>query len=199
MIWREWVKDRTMSTLNSLNLRNYLRLFFKWTKSLLGMIHLESFLREFHLIYKWIARLLSLDRMVPSSLFTLGAGKSTLIYLLTGAREPLSGVCHRHGRLRLGLFSQHHVDQLELGLSSAAFLAKQFPGQVEEEYRRVLGKFGLTGMTAMQPIGTLSGGQKSRVIFAAMSMMNPHVLVLDEPTSTSPVILHFRSFGYGFY
>ncbi|KAJ3344536.1 hypothetical protein HDU91_000197 [Kappamyces sp. JEL0680] len=112
-----------------------------------------------------------------------GAGKSTLIYLLTGQQQPVSGMCHRHGRLRLGLFSQHHVDQLELGLSSVAFLAKQYPGMVEEEYRRILGRFGLTGMTAMQPIGTLSGGQKSRVVFAAMSMMNPHVLVLDEPTS----------------
>ncbi|KAJ3306328.1 hypothetical protein HDV03_005295 [Kappamyces sp. JEL0829] len=112
-----------------------------------------------------------------------GAGKSTLIYLLTGQQQPVSGMCHRHGRLRLGLFSQHHVDQLELGLSSVAFLAKQYPGMVEEEYRRILGRFGLTGMTAMQPIGTLSGGQKSRVVFAAMSMMNPHVLVLDEPTN----------------
>jgi ATP-binding cassette subfamily F protein 3 len=112
-----------------------------------------------------------------------GAGKSTMIYLLTGQREPNSGIVHRHGRLRLGLFSQHHVDQLELGLSSAAFLAKQFPGMQEEDYRRILGRFGLTGMTAMQPIGTLSGGQKSRTVFAWMSMMNPHVLVLDEPTN----------------
>jgi ATP-binding cassette subfamily F protein 3 len=107
-----------------------------------------------------------------------------MIYLLTGQREPSSGICHRHGRLRIGLFSQHHVDQLELGGSSVAFLSSKFPGQTEEEYRRVLGRFGLTGMTAMQPIGTLSGGQKSRVVFAWMSMMNPHILVLDEPTST---------------
>ncbi len=113
----------------------------------------------------------------------IGAGKSTMIYLLTGQHSPTTGVCHRHGRLRLGLFSQHHVDQLDLGSSSAAFLAKNFPGMVEEEYRKILGRFGLTGMTAMQPIGTLSGGQKSRVVFAWMSMMNPHVLILDEPTS----------------
>lgn len=106
-----------------------------------------------------------------------------MIYLLTGKHAPNSGICHRHGRLRLGLFSQHHVDQLELGLSSAAFLMKLFEGTLEEDARRILGRFGLTGMTAMQPIGTLSGGQKSRVIFAWISMMNPHVLVLDEPTS----------------
>jgi ATP-binding cassette, subfamily F, member 3 len=118
-----------------------------------------------------------------NTVFNKRAGKSTLIYLLTGQHQPISGICHRHGRLRLALFSQHHVDQLELGSSSAAFLAKKFPGMVEEDYRRVLGRFGLTGMTAMQPIGTLSGGQKSRVVFAWMSMMNPHVLILDEPTN----------------
>ncbi|KAJ3272231.1 hypothetical protein HDV01_005885 [Terramyces sp. JEL0728] len=112
-----------------------------------------------------------------------GAGKSTLIHLLTGENAPSSGICHRHGRLRLALFSQHHVDQLVLANSSVQFLQGKFPGMVEEEYRKILGRFGLTGMTAMQPIGTLSGGQKSRVVFAWMSMMNPHVIVLDEPTS----------------
>eukprot|EP00842_Homolaphlyctis_polyrhiza_P006201 jgi/Hompol1/6582/HPOL_000448-RA len=103
-----------------------------------------------------------------------GAGKSTLVYLLTGQNNPTKGMYHRHGRLRLGLFSQHHVDQLELGGSSVQFLASKYPGMLEEEYRRVLGRFGLTGTAALQPIGTLSGGQKSRVVFAAMAMSNPH-------------------------
>ncbi|KAI9204852.1 P-loop containing nucleoside triphosphate hydrolase protein [Polychytrium aggregatum] len=112
-----------------------------------------------------------------------GAGKSTMIYLLTNQTQPTSGRCHRHGRLRIALFSQHHVDQLELGASSVQFLQKKFPGFTEEEYRRILGRYGLTGTTALQPIGTLSGGQKSRVVFAWMSMQNPHVLILDEPTN----------------
>ncbi|KAI8928867.1 P-loop containing nucleoside triphosphate hydrolase protein [Entophlyctis helioformis] len=112
-----------------------------------------------------------------------GAGKSTLVHLLTQHNEPNKGICQRHGRLRLALFSQHHVDQLELGGSSVYFLSTKFPNLPEEEYRRVLGRFGLTGMTALQPIGTLSGGQKSRVVFAWMAMSNPHVLILDEPTN----------------
>ena len=106
-----------------------------------------------------------------------------MIYLLTGQHQPTTGICNRHGRLRLGLFSQHFVDQLELADSSVQFLSKKFPGRTEEEYRRVLGRFGLTGTTALQPIGTLSGGQKSRVVFASMALTNPHVLILDEPTS----------------
>ena len=68
-------------------------------------------------------------------------------------------------------------------MSSVQFLQSKFPGQQEEEYRRVLARYGLAGMSALQPIGTLSGGQKSRVVFAWMAMSNPHVLVLDEPTN----------------
>lgn len=112
-----------------------------------------------------------------------GAGKSTLIRLMMGQIEPNSGTVQRHGRLRVALFSQHHVDQLELALSSVQFLGKIYPDKGEEEYRRILGRYGIAGTTALQPIGTLSGGQKSRVVFAWMAMANPHVLVLDEPTN----------------
>lgn len=90
-----------------------------------------------------------------------GAGKSTLVYLLTEQVKASAGLVQRHGRLRLALFSQHHVDQVNLALSPVQFLTKEFPGQVEEHYRAILGRFGLPGMTALQPIGTLSGGQKS--------------------------------------
>jgi ATP-binding cassette subfamily F protein 3 len=105
-----------------------------------------------------------------------------LVGLLTEALNPQKGFVNRNGRLRLGLFSQHHVEQLELALSSVAFLQKQYPGLDVTEYRRILGRFGLTGTTTMRPIGTLSGGQKSRVVFASIAMMKPHVLILDEPS-----------------
>ncbi len=97
--------------------------------------------------------------------------------------NPLKGLIHRHGRLRLGLFSQHHVDQLELALSSVQFLSKQYPAIPEEEIRRVLGRYGLGGTSPLQPIGTLSGGQKTRTAFAALALSQPHVLILDEPTN----------------
>ncbi|ODH30321.1 hypothetical protein ACO22_03596, partial [Paracoccidioides brasiliensis] len=43
--------------------------------------------------------------------------------------------------------------------------------------------FGITGMTGLQKLGLLSGGQKSRVAFACISLTNPHILVLDEPSN----------------
>ncbi|KAI9473505.1 MAG: P-loop containing nucleoside triphosphate hydrolase protein [Benjaminiella poitrasii] len=112
-----------------------------------------------------------------------GAGKSTMLKLLTEENKPVSGTVHRNGRLRIAYFTQHHIDQLDLTKNAVAFMSDRFPGQTEEEYRRHLGAFGITGMVGLQVMKTLSGGQKSRVAFAVLSMQNPHILVLDEPTN----------------
>jgi len=44
-------------------------------------------------------------------------------------------------------------------------------------------RFGITGTTGLQRMELLSGGQKSRVAFACLSLTNPHILVLDEPSN----------------
>lgn len=112
-----------------------------------------------------------------------GVGKTTFLKLLTGLLEPLTGHRQAQSRLRFAFFSQHHVDQLDLSMNSIEFMSHKFPGKTEEEYRRHLGSFGVSGPLATQKIGTLSGGQKSRVVFAALNMQNPHILILDEPTN----------------
>ncbi|OQR76399.1 ATP-binding cassette sub-family F member 3-like [Tropilaelaps mercedesae] len=95
-----------------------------------------------------------------------GAGKTTLLKLVNGDLEPTKGVRRAHRNLVIGYFSQHHVDGLEMDVSSVELLARRFPGEL-----------------ALQPIATLSGGQKSRVAFAVLAMSVPHLLVLDEPTN----------------
>ena len=88
-----------------------------------------------------------------------------------------------HLELRLsrsGYFSQHHVDTLIPTMTPVQFLASKFPGKSEQEYRQHLGNFQISGMTGLQLIGTLSGGQKSRVAFAVLSLQQPHILLLDE-------------------
>ncbi|CAE6441061.1 unnamed protein product [Rhizoctonia solani] len=109
-----------------------------------------------------------------------GAGKSTMIKLLTGELNPMGGQVNRNGRLRIAYFGQHHLETLNPALSPVACLASRFPGKSEQEYRQHLGAFGITGLTGLQTIGTLSGGQKSRVAFSILSMQRPHLLLLDE-------------------
>ena len=112
-----------------------------------------------------------------------GSGKTTFLNLMTKKLQPTSGYCHLNGKLRFAFFSQHFVDQLDMSMNSIEFLQSKYPGLKEEEYRRHLGSFGVSGPLGMQSIQTLSGGQKSRVVFATLNMMNPHILVLDEPTN----------------
>ncbi|KAK2771362.1 hypothetical protein FQN53_005079 [Emmonsiellopsis sp. PD_33] len=112
-----------------------------------------------------------------------GAGKTTVLKLLIGQLAPTSGLISQHPRLRIGFFAQHHVDALDMTTSAVGFMAKTYPGRTDEEYRRHLGAFGITGMTGLQKLGLLSGGQKSRVAFACLSLTNPHILVLDEPSN----------------
>jgi ATP-binding cassette, subfamily F, member 3 len=112
-----------------------------------------------------------------------GAGKTTVLKLLIGALQPTSGLISQNPRLRVGFFAQHHVDALDMATSAVGFMAKTYPGRTDEEYRRHLGAFGITGMTGLQKMELLSGGQKSRVAFACLSLSNPHILVLDEPSN----------------
>ncbi|CAH0018473.1 hypothetical protein V2G26_009108 [Clonostachys chloroleuca] len=112
-----------------------------------------------------------------------GAGKTTILKLLIGKLSPSSGLITAHARLRIGFFAQHHVDALDLNDSAVGFMAKNYPGRTDEEYRRQLGAFGITGTTGLQKMALLSGGQKSRVAFACIALTNPHILVLDEPSN----------------
>ncbi|XP_074860370.1 ATP-binding cassette sub-family F member 3 isoform X2 [Carettochelys insculpta] len=112
-----------------------------------------------------------------------GAGKSTMLKILMGDLAPVRGIRHAHRNLKVGYFSQHHVDQLDLNISAVELLAKKFPGKTEEEYRHHLGSYGVSGELAVRPVASLSGGQKSRVAFAQMTMPCPNFYILDEPTN----------------
>lgn len=114
-----------------------------------------------------------------------GAGKSTLLKLLIGVLEPLEGSVTRHQKLRIGFFSQHHVDTLDLTLTAVQQLQVRYPDIEisDESARSYLGRFGISGMLSIEPLYILSGGQKSRVSIALMAFANPHILVLDEPTN----------------
>lgn len=128
----------------------------------------------------------NLDVQMDSRIALVGAngcGKTTLLKVMMEQLKPLCGYVSRNPRLRIGYFTQHHVDSMDLSLSVVDWMSRTFPGKTDEEYRRHLGAFGITGSLGLQKIQLLSGGQKSRVAFAALCLNNPHILVLDEPSN----------------
>ncbi|KAF4662154.1 ATP-binding cassette sub- F member 3 [Perkinsus olseni] len=112
-----------------------------------------------------------------------GAGKSTFLKLLDGSLDPTDGAVRRHSKLSLARFTQHHVDALDLSVDAVTTMRRMDPEISIENCRKYLGHFGLAGDLALQPIETLSGGQKSRVIFAQIAYKHPHLLLMDEPTN----------------
>jgi len=112
-----------------------------------------------------------------------GAGKSTLVKALMGELELQDGYRFIHNRLRIGVFTQHHMDKLDLRLSAVEQMMQSYPLVPSEKFRQHLGSFGIAGNMALRPMYLLSGGQKSRVSFAMITWEKPHILMLDEPTN----------------
>eukprot|EP01096_Ripella_sp_DP13-Kostka_P008967 TRINITY_DN3379_c1_g1_i1.p1 TRINITY_DN3379_c1_g1~~TRINITY_DN3379_c1_g1_i1.p1 ORF type:complete len:757 (-),score=389.91 TRINITY_DN3379_c1_g1_i1:111-2342(-) len=112
-----------------------------------------------------------------------GCGKSTLLGLLFGKLSPTSGNVSINHNLRIGYFSQHFADQLEMDVTPVQYLQSLYPDVSYQNIRKALGKFGLPGKQHVQSIATLSGGQKNRVLYAKLALSHPDILYLDEPTN----------------
>ena len=114
-----------------------------------------------------------------------GVGKSTLLRLMTGKLSPTSGSVTRHTHLKLGMYSQHSAEQLDLTKSALEFVRDKYPekSQDYQYWRQQLGRYGLTGEAQTALMGTLSEGQKSRIVFALLAIDGPNMLLLDEPTN----------------
>ena len=112
-----------------------------------------------------------------------GVGKTTLLKMLMGEFESRKGEFYKNPRAQIALFSQHHVEHLNVTLSPFEFFTSQFPLATTESIRTHLSNFGVTGNLCIRPIYLLSGGQKARVALAMTAWGNPHVMIMDEPTN----------------
>jgi ATP-binding cassette subfamily F protein 1 len=111
-----------------------------------------------------------------------GVGKSTFLNLLIGTVSPLKGEMRKNHRLRIGVYNQHAADQLSMDESAVEYLQRLF-NQEYQNARKLLGRYGLSGHAHTIKIKDLSGGQKSRVVFAELACREPDVLIMDEPTN----------------
>jgi ATP-binding cassette subfamily F protein 3 len=116
-----------------------------------------------------------------------GQGKSTLVKTLAHELAPLAGTVTEGKGLAIGYFAQQEMDLLrpdEGALAHLIRLARQVsPSAREQELRDFLGGFSFGGDMAMQPIGTMSGGEKARLVLALLVWQRPNLLLLDEPTN----------------
>jgi len=112
-----------------------------------------------------------------------GTGKSSLLKLITEDVSPIEGSVNTARSVRVGVYSQHSAEKLHEDKTPVTYLQWRFPELSYQEIRNNLGKFGLEGHHHEQSIATLSGGQKSRVVFVELGLQKTHVLLLDEPTN----------------
>ena len=112
-----------------------------------------------------------------------GNGKSTLAKLLSGRLLPLSGSLRASSKLNIGYFAQHQAEELPMEQTPLEYMSSLMPTASETAVRSHLAGFGLEQEKALTPIANLSGGEKARLLFAAMSRTSPQLLILDEPTN----------------
>lgn len=135
---------------------------------------------------KTVLRRLNLQIVDNDRIALLGAngnGKSTLAKVISGRLPLLSGTRRVSSKLKIGYFAQHQAEELPLEQTAAEFMSSLLPDKSETQVRVHLARFGLNQEKALTVIAKLSGGEKARLLFAAMTYNAPQLLILDEPTN----------------
>jgi ATP-binding cassette subfamily F protein 3 len=119
-----------------------------------------------------------------------GQGKSTLVKTVARALVPTGGTVQEGKGLNVGYFAQQELDvlrPLDTPLEHMVRLAKEClpAGQSgrEQDLRTFLGSFNFAGDMVKQSVGTMSGGEKARLVLCMIVWQRPNLLLLDEPTN----------------
>jgi ATP-binding cassette, subfamily F, member 3 len=116
-----------------------------------------------------------------------GQGKSTLVKTISRSMKALGGEVTEGKGLSIGYFAQQEMDVVhadDTPLQHMVRLAKTVgPEGREQELRDFLGQFRFVGDMVHQVIGTLSGGEKARLVLASLVWQRPNLLLMDEPTN----------------
>ena len=120
-----------------------------------------------------------------------GQGKSTLVKTIAREMGPLAGQITEGKGLNIGYFAQQELDVLrpnDSPLEHMVRLARELGAAAkepsgEQALRGYLGSFNFSGDMVKQAVGTMSGGEKARLVLAMMVWQRPNLLLLDEPTN----------------
>lgn len=112
-----------------------------------------------------------------------GTGKSTLLKILLGRIEPIAGGVELDRKRTVGYYAQESTSVLDPRQTVLEELRARFPDLSEERARTILGAFLFTGDDVFKRLGSLSGGEQSRVRLACLILESPEILILDEPTN----------------
>lgn len=110
-----------------------------------------------------------------------GAGKTTLLRTIIGELAPLSGSVTLGHNVRIGYYSQTHagLDYARTVIDEIRYVSPLS----EEGARSFLGRFLFSGDDVFKSISALSGGERSRVALAKLTLQGSNFLILDEPTN----------------
>ncbi len=120
-----------------------------------------------------------------------GQGKSTLVKTIARTMPLLAGTLTEGKGLNIGYFAQQELDVLhpqDNPLEHMIRLARELGPQSsepsrEQDLRNYLGTFNFSGDMVKQAVGTMSGGEKARLVLAMIVWQRPNLLLLDEPTN----------------
>jgi ATP-binding cassette subfamily F protein 3 len=112
-----------------------------------------------------------------------GNGKSTLVKLLAGRLAPFSGHVTRADKLSIAYFAQHQLDELDEAGSVYTHVRRLMPDAPESKIRARAGAIGFSGKAADTLVGSLSGGEKARLLLGLATFYGPNMIILDEPTN----------------
>jgi len=120
-----------------------------------------------------------------------GQGKSTLVKTIARTMKPLAGSVTEGKGLNIGYFAQQELDVLRPSdnpLEHMIRLARDLGPDAkqpsrEQDLRNFLGTFNFSGDMVKQTVGTMSGGEKARLVLAMIVWQRPNLLLLDEPTN----------------
>ena len=111
-----------------------------------------------------------------------GAGKSTLLRTILGEREPTSGECRLGGSITAAHFRQD-LAQVPMGTTVYDVINDLRPLWTRGQIQGLLGAFGFSGDTVQRRTYVCSGGERSRLALAMITLSRANLLVLDEPTN----------------